>query len=232
MDALTFTLGQAKEQKHRCKLRYRKHKKDMAALRTTFRSKVQERIAKFRKVPVESVVMQDRATARTRGAFKHIRRVLARRVRTSITTVEFTSDDGEEVECHTIPEIEKACAAEGTRRFCQAGGPFLEGSLFRDLGYRAAQSTVDTILLGTYECDEDVDETTRAFIHELRMPECIKDEQPLTGIATTTDHQDSWKKMKTTIASSPFGPLFTDYIAGAQDPSLADVDNAFAAIPS
>ena len=40
-----------------------------------------------------------------------------------------------------------------------------------------------------------------------------------------------WKKMKSKISSSPFGPNFPDYIAGCEDPLIADVDATFATIP-
>ena len=37
--------------------------------------------------------------------------------------------------------------------------------------------------------------------------------------------------MKSKISSSPFGPNFPEYIAGCEDPLIADVDTTFATIP-
>ena len=134
--------------------------------------------------------------------------------------------------CHTKAEIETACATEGQRRFSQAAEtPFLQGSLLRELGYLAVQTTVDQILTGKYTPDGDVDTHTRDFIEQLFMPDCVSSLPMITGIPTTEEYISGWKKMRSGIASSPFGPLFSDHIAGCDDIRVADVDAAITSIP-
>jgi len=170
---------------------------------------------------------------KARGIHARIRQVLGKKERTSISIVEYTNDSNQIVQCLTQAEIEQACQQEGQRRFSQTEGtPFLTGSLLRDRGYTATQHTVDQILTGTYQCDVDVDYFTQRFIAELSMPEKVKAPPIISGKCSTLEHVDGWQRMKPTIASSSFGPLFTDYIAGTNHKKVADIDAAFASIPT
>lgn len=128
--------------------------------------------------------------------------------------------------CYSKDNIKQACAVEGQQHFNQSAGTlFLQGSLLQDLGFLAIQSTVDCILNGTYECKNNVDQHTQDFIAQLAMPTIVAESPMITGYVTAR------KKMLSSIASSPFGPVFSYYIAESNDFHVADINTAFATIP-
>jgi hypothetical protein len=231
--ALQLTLEQAKQAQSACQDRYKKNKLNHVALHDAFRKELCTRRAAKLHTTVETqekIVLNNKKQS---NAFRTINRILGTKIRPSLTTVEYTPlGSNEPVTCYTKQDIEQACAAEGRRRFTQASHtPFMSGSLLRDVGYQATQSTVDLILTGKYAPGADVDPYTRALIAQLRMPDSVCKAPPLTGVVTTAEHIQGWKKMRPTIASSPFGPLFADHIAGCSDVQVADIDAAIAAIP-
>lgn len=63
------------------------------------------------------------------------------------------------------------------------------------------------------------------------MPDAIKELHPITGIATTEEYCHAWNKMRVNTGSSPYGPIFCDYIAGVQDSEVASIDASLSSIP-
>jgi len=231
--ALQLSLAEVQAAQLACYERYKLHKKNHQELHDKFRKNLAERRAKKFNTSVET---QERIVTHNRkqsNAFQKINRILGTKARPTLTSVEHHPPGSDHpVFCHTKEDIEAACVAEGQRRFTQAANtPFLTGSLLRDVGYSATQSTVDLILGGRYNPEDDVDEYTRALIAQLQMPGSVGILPPLTGFVTTEEHIAGWRKMRSTIASSPFGPVFSDHIARCSDVRVADIDAAIAAIP-
>ena len=121
---------------------------------------------------------------------------------------------------------------EGYERYAQSHPtPFFQSPLYDILGPLGHQEHVEEILNGTFDVPEDVDEFTRKFILQLqRVPDSPQRE--ITGSTSTAEHVWGWKRMKKTTASSPFGPSFSEYIAGSDDKRIAEVDAAIASIPA
>jgi hypothetical protein len=90
---------------------------------------------------------------------------------------------------------------------------------------------VDQILARQYTPEGDVDQCTKDFIDQLFLPFSVASLPMITGIPTTDEYIRGWKKMRSSVACSPFGPLFSDHIAGCEDVRVADIDAAMVAIP-
>lgn len=233
MHALQVTLEEAKLEKQRCFRQYLQHKRDQTKLREAFERKQDQRIADAKGITLLTQQKLRRSTRQTKAIFSNIRRVIGSKPCSGLTSVEYNDHGTQDIiECYQRQEIEEACAMEGHRRFTQAQfTPFMQGSLLQDLGHTTHQEAADQILTGTYHCKDDVDRYTQLFINELSIPEPIRHLPVITGITTPQAHIFGWKRMKHTTASSPFGPLFSDYIAGTQDPQVARIDNTIANIP-
>jgi ribosomal protein L22 len=232
MDALQLTLEDAKTEKQKCFRRYLRHKKDQVNLRIAFEQKQNQRIAAAKGISLSTQEKIRRQTRQSKSIFSNIRRVLGSGTKNALYSVEYTTATNDTTECLAPAEIEYACQREGLRRFTQAyNTPFLMGSLLEDLGYNASQHTTDAILTGSYQCREDVDYYTQLFLRELAIPPPIHNLPLITGISSIQQHIQGWKKMRPYTASSPYGPLFTDFIAGTHNCDVAMVDNMLAAIP-
>ena len=55
--------------------------------------------------------------------------------------------------------------------------------------------------------------------------------QMLSKAISTNSYRESWKRMKPNTSSSPFQPIFVDYIAGSQDNKIVKVNVTMANIP-
>jgi hypothetical protein len=234
--ALQLSLPEAEKEKEKSITDYRTNKKRQVELRESFQLKVCERRAKKFGTSVETQEKIVQNNRKQSNAFQKISRILGTKSHNSLSAVEYSdpaNPTAVSVLTHSKLEIERVCAEEGRRRFTQsASTPSQNGRLFQDLGYRATQATVDLILTGDYICeDATLDDYTRELLTHLSMPPSIAATPPITGLVSTTEHITGWKKMRSTIASSPFGPLFSDYIAGCEDIQVADIDAAMAAIP-
>ena len=230
--ALQNTLDEAIKARQLCYSRYRSNKKDSAALRERFLTTLaQRRAIRFSTtLAAQQKILQ--VNKRSKWDFKKINRILGNKQRTSVSIVEITGVDGTTTQCLTREDIEAACMQEGQRRFLQASNtPFLQNPLLHDIGFSAHQTTVDHILTGTYHVPHGVDPYTRKFIAELAMPPSVAQLPLISGVVSTADHIRSWKRMKGHIASSSFGPQFSNYIAGTQNIQVADIDAALASIP-
>jgi hypothetical protein len=211
---------------------WKDYKKNHQTLREAFEKKVDRQRAIKYGTSVETQTKQRSNISSTRAIFKRIRLVMKPSERTAISTIEYTSNGGDTIECISREDIEQACAAEGQRRFTQAQAtPFLQGSLLQTFGFNANPTATQAVLNGTFVPGEDVSLYTTQFIQELSMPASIKALPAISGTVTTDAHCAGWKKMRVNTGSSPYGPLFCDYIAGLNDPEVAAVDASLSSIP-
>jgi exonuclease III len=231
-NALQSTLDEAVKSRKLCYSKYRRHKKDSTALRASFLSTLAQRRATRLGTTLAAQQKILQVNKRSKWQFKTINRILGNKQRISVSIVEIKEADDTVTQCVTRKDIEDACMREGQRRFLQASNtPFLLEPLLHDIGFSAKQTTVDQILTGTYHIPDGVDEYTTKFIAELTMPSSIAALPTISGIVSTAEHVQSWKRMKGHTASSTFGPQFSDYIAGTHNINVADVDAALASIP-
>jgi len=233
-DAFTLSLLDIREKLHETITAWKDHKKHQKDLREAFEKKVNEHRAITYGTSIEAQTKQQRNAGATKNIFRNIKRVMKPTDRLAISTVEYTASNGQTVECLSRTDIEAACKAEGLRRFTQAQQtPFLApgSSLLNHLGVNANPLYMHHILDGSYIPAPDVDIFTCEFLKELTMPNILQGLPPITGVVSTHNHQRSWKKMRLNTGSSPYGPLFCDYIAGAQDPIVLDIDASLSSIP-
>jgi hypothetical protein len=211
---------------------WKAHKKRHRELRDNFELAIDKRRATKFGTSVEAQTKQRRNAGSTKLIFQKIKNVMKPREHISISTVEFTDPEGRTVECLSRDAIEQACVGEGQRRFTQASDtPFLQGSLLRTFGYNANQHAAQAVLDGTFQPAQDVSHYTCNFLKELTMPDSIRTLPSISGTVSTEDHCNSWRRMNIRTGSSPYGPLFCDYMAGAQDPEVAAVDASLSSIP-
>jgi hypothetical protein len=135
-------------------------------------------------------------------------------------------------ECHDKLSIEQAFIEEGTRRFSQTNGtPLMQPDFISRVGYLAELPGADEILDGTFQPAPDMDPYAVKFLEQLKMQPAVRDAAPLSRAISTASYRESWQKMKPTTSSSPYGPTFVHYIAGSQDPEIAEFDATMANIP-
>lgn len=161
-NAMRLPLPEIELAQKACWKRYQTNKKNAKTLRLQFAAKVNERRAQKYSTTIEC---QERITAHSfqqKSQNAKINRVLESKQRTALSAVDFVDDFNERIECLSRAAIEDACKKEGQHRFSQAANtPFLQGSLYRDLGYLAADATVANILKGEYVFNNDVNEYTK-----------------------------------------------------------------------
>ena len=210
---------------------YRKVKKDSAFHAQAFhRRLLQARAIKHGTTEITQKKIL-RRTAKQRSTARRIRE-LTSPPRPSLTTLDAPGPEGSRQICQTKNEVEAACVAEGRRRFTQAyNSPFVNEPLLSLVGLLGTGPAAENILNGTFQVPASVDIHTANFIQHLQKPECIAQHSlPNHGLSTES-HCQGWRRMKSKIASSPFGPSIADYIAGCEDPVVAAVDATFATIP-
>jgi hypothetical protein len=121
---------------------------------------------------------------------------------------------------------------EGRKRYLQSSiTPMMQEPLLSDFGYLGMTQAADAVLDGTYVPPPAVDEMTKKFLSHLKRPDLGTVIPALNHLFTTDDFINSWKRMRSTTSSSPFSPLFTDFIAGCSDRETAALDAAMANIP-
>ena len=220
-DAFTLSLEEIQHRLAQAVHDWKQHKQQQKDLRHAFEIKIDQQRAQKYGTSTEAQTKQRTNASSTRSIFRKIRAVMKPREHVAISTVEVSTTAGNTIECLTRESIETACEAEGQRRFTQAKeSPFLNGSLLDQFGFNANPVATRLVMEGTFTPDQ-----------ELRMPESIKQLPRITGTVDTEDHCKGWKKMRTNTGSSPYGPLFCDYIAGTQDHAVADVDASLSSIP-
>ena len=226
-----FSLPQIESFRCQAIQRYKSVKKSSAVHAQRFHQKLlRRRATKFGTSEVAQEKILSRITQQ---------RTTARRIRevTGPTPVALNVLDAPQInnqesrrQCQTKQEVEEACFLEGQRRFTQVyNTPFLTEPLLSLIGMLGLGPAVPSVLDGSFRPPESLDIYTKKFLQQLRKP--IQLHSSLSLGITTPQHIAGWKKMKSKTSSSPHGPSFLDYIAGSEDPIIADVDATFATIP-
>jgi hypothetical protein len=209
---------------------YKKLKKDDTALRQAFRREVNTRRATKYKTSIEAQEKVTKNAFKSKGAWKRINRVLSKKERNAVTFVESTDEFDITKESTDVDTIYHACSHEGLARYGQcADTPFMQPPLQTDFGYLGQQTAIDQVLAGTYQCPPGTPEYVVKFIHELRRP-THPVPTTVTGEATTAEHIKGWRRMRVHTAASPFGPSFSEFIAGTETEPVAEVDAAIVSI--
>ncbi len=115
--------------------------------------------------------------------------------------------------------------------FNRSGHRSFRGPFFMMLDILQRTKTVSRILTGTYHPGIVVDTATKEFIEHLAMPETIQALPLIDAVVSTASYMQGWKKMRSMTACSPFGPSFSDLIAGCDDFEVATIDAALTSIP-
>jgi hypothetical protein len=229
--ALQLDIPTATRAQQDCQRRYKLHKDNQAALREAFHLTVSERRALKYGTSVETQHKITQNAFCSKWTFSIIRSVHQKNTRAAITYVEHTNQDNIEVECFDRSAIDATCIQEGRQRYSQAHNTsFLTTPLVEDFGFLGNQSTIDNVLNGTYECPSDIDICTQKFLHELQRPPSINARDSINDVATTTEHIQGWKKMRSGTAASTFGPSFSELIAATDDLRVAEVDAVIVSI--
>jgi hypothetical protein len=211
---------------------YKKIKKNDRELRQTFRRQVNTRRAHKYNTSIEAQEKVTKNAFRSKGAWKRINCVLAKKERAAITFVEYTDEFDITHESTDTDSIYQACSKEGLARYGQCyDTPFMQPPLQTDFGFLGNQTAIDQVLDGTYQCPPDTPEYVIKFIQELRRPPMPAPTE-VTGHATTKEHIKGWKQMRTHTAASTFGPSFSEFIAGTSNNPVAEVDAAIVSIPA
>jgi hypothetical protein len=209
---------------------YKKIKKDARELRLAFQRQVNTRRAHKYNTSIEAQEKVTKNAFRSKGAWKRINRVLAKKERAAITFVEYTDEFDITHESTDTDTIYQACSQEGLDRYGQCyDTPFMQPPLQTDFGFLGNQTAIDQVLDGTYQCPPDTPEYVIKFIQELRRPSTPAPTE-VTGHATTEEHIKGWKRMRTHTAASTFGPSFSEFIAGTNSEPVAEVDAAIVSI--
>ena len=231
-NALQLTIDEVEKKLRKAIVDWKEYKKEKTEKRKQFEERVDKRRAQRMGTSTETQKKQRLHIGSTRTIFRRIRQVMKPVEMMSINTVEYTTETGATIECVSRDTIEQACMTEGQRRFSQAQEtPFLQGSLLQQLGYNEKSEAARTILQGNFQPEEDINLYTRQFITELKRPSEITTLPEITGFVTTEEHCRSWKRMRLNTGSSPYGPLYCDYIAGTEDSLVAEVDASLSSIP-
>jgi hypothetical protein len=86
-------------------------------------------------------------------------------------------------------------------------------------------------LNGTFDIPAEVDIYAKEFLAELRVPEIVRSQGPVTSDLSLQEHVLGWKQQKEATAAEPAGLAFSDYKASAQDPMFAEIDRYMCNIP-
>jgi hypothetical protein len=229
--ALGMTLQEAETAQAKCWTKYKTDKNNAAELRQQCETRVNEKRAIKYKTSVKTQEKITKHAFHSKHNFTRIRKVMDKKLRTALTSVEYTDEWNVDHKCTTKEEIDQACMSEGYQRYAHTHGtPFLTTPLLEDFGFLGNQEKTDEILSGTYVCPEDLDEFTQKFMDELGRPEQANLHGQISGYMTTEEHIQEWKKMRIGTVASTFGRSFSEIIAGTEDITIAEVDAAMVSI--
>ena len=149
----------------------------------------------------------------------------------NVTTVIITDDDGQQQEVTTKTDIEAACLQCNKKKYCHPHNtPPLQPPIVNIFGYIGTMETVATVLNGTFQMPDEVDDYTKKFFTALRMPDAIRNNPPSSKIITTEEHIKGWKKAKEKTSSGISGLHFGIFKAHIEDPILAEFDASMRSI--
>ena len=167
---------------------------------------------------------------RQRRCFRRLKRILSTNFSTGVTTVKYTTTDGEIVECIEKTAIESACLKENHRRFTQANQTtFASEEIARQLDRLGVNSTADNILMGL-ETNLPLTEDQIKFIKCLKTTDKVKD-NPIPEYITPEQWKSCWKQQKENTSAGPSGLHFGHLKANATDEDMCFIDATLSAIP-
>ena len=157
--------------------------------------------------------------------------MLERKQKLATIAVECTTKEGLPKECIQRHDMETACLTEGYERYAQLiGTPFTKEPLFSEVGAIGEKEGATRILEGTLDTSR-LDEYTAKFIDELKRPPEVLSRPSITGKVSTKDYCKAWRRVRKKTVASPFGPSFSELIAGTYNPEVAEIDAAMESIP-
>lgn len=231
LNALTLNIQEVEKMIAVNRKEWKKAVRDQDKLREEMALAVNTRRATRNNTTVEVEQKVTKNAFIQKAGFGRIKEII-QKPRISMSMVSYTNSAGTVTECFTKTEIEEACMQEGIHRFTQAHGtPFLSEPLLSDLGPLGDTQAGTDILLGNYHIPEQVDQYTRKFIHQMKIPDTTEPLNMLDAELDVDEHKKGWKKMKERISSSPHAPNFADYKAGALSTRIAKTDTLMANIP-
>ena len=131
--------------------------------------------------------------------------------------------------------MENACFEENEARFSQSElTPPMTEAMASELGYLAETPAAEQILTGCYEPPKGTDKYMKELLHELRMPQAIRDGIKKHGYISTEISQDEnsqgWKKRRLASAE-PSGLTMDHYAVGGEDELMNDIDTLLRQLP-
>jgi hypothetical protein len=213
---------------------YKKLKKKADTERILFGKRLIQARAKARNTTVAAQEIQLKNAFGQRKLAQRVRKITGKQQGDPLRSV--TAPDLHNplscIECQDKLSIEQAFVGEGTRRFSQTNGtPLMQPDFVQRVGYLAELPGADEILNGSFVPEPTMDPYAIQFLAHLKMDPVVRDNGPISKAISTKSYQDSWKRMKPNMSSSPFGPAFVHYIAGSHDDQIAAFDATMANIP-
>jgi hypothetical protein len=203
---------------------YRAAKKDASVWRNEFLHYLATDTAKKNGTSCDHELKQLTRVEGQKTQARNVKRTLKKLGNPSTTKLSFTCDRVW-TECTDKLSMEDACIAENTARFSQAEStPPMTEPLVTDLGYLADPKAAQRILDGTCDIPADLDTYAAKLIHELRMPESIRNSSLVSSRVENLDHTKGRAKQEETIPADPDGLTFSHYKTGATDDLIAQFD--------
>ncbi len=234
MTAFNLSLQSIYEKRKEARSEYNRIKKTASQERISFGQRLAKARAKARNTTVQAQEIQLKHAFGQRKIAQRVKQLTGKQRNAPLRSVYApdTADPTSRTEFQDKESIEQAFVAEGTRRFSQTNGtPLMQPEFVQRVGYLAELAGAEEILNGSFVPDANTDQYTVQFLSHLKMEQVVRDAAPISKSISTESYQASWKKMKPNTSSSPFGPAFVHYIAGSQDPQIAEFDATMANIP-
>jgi len=167
---------------------------------------------------------------KARETSRHLRRIKNNPNLGAISRVEVPSDDGTSSIIHDTQEtVEQAIMDSIEKRYRLAYiSPFLQEPLRSQLGLTGTSAEAKQILDGTFQCPDEMDETTKTIIHLLQRP--FAEIEQVASTISREDYQKYWKKAKESTSSSYSGLHFGHWKAAADCEDLSEVHSLFTEI--
>jgi hypothetical protein len=215
-------------------LHYKKLKKTSSQEREKFGKQLIKARAKANNTTIAAQETQLKNAFRQRQLAQRVKRLSGKQRSDPLRSVTAPNPTTPSIQtdCQDKVLIEQAFVKEGTRRFSQTNGtPLMQPNFISQVGYLAELPGADKILDRTFKTTSDMDPHAVQFLQHLKMEPIVCNDKPISRAISTASYRESWRKMKPNTSSSSYGPMFVHYIAGSQDPEIAEFDATMANIP-
>jgi hypothetical protein len=180
-------------------------------------------------IPIEE--KKRKTVERQRISGRNLRRI-KKTTKTPVTKVFSTNDDSVRTEHVTKSEIEGAFVDENLSRFSQTNAtPPMDDWITDRVGYCAELEGGQEILDGTFDIPATCDPYLILLINGMRMPEKVRQMEPISTNISTEDHKSGWRKQKERTASARSDLGFSDHISATYHTGMAEIDRLFRQIP-